>query len=186
MLFAISLYWVHWGLWGIAGLVLLYLALTFAVVVHEMGHFILRHFWHVPTTTVRIGQGPMLCHWGKIEWRTIPCSGANVPYTFCATNITRWKKITIYCAGPLANTIIGLGLVWMVLAIASILPVDSLAIGMVALVQAIGVANLIPTRHGTQVSDGLFIVALWHRLEFLPPDHPCESPEFMSKVPNIQ
>lgn len=160
-----------WWLAIFSGMVVFYGSLWLSLAVHESGHFALRRLWHVPPHTIRIGQGRLVARWGRVEWRILPSSGANIPYAFCSPDLSRSQKILIYLAGSSAN-----GLAGALLLLVAITTSAWLRWGLdgEVIIQLIGLANLIPSRQGSRVSDGLFVLALWHRLEFLGPDRPCD------------
>ena len=157
----------------IIGLGVAYLAAVLALTVHELGHFLARKMLRAPTSAVDIGTGPVLCRWGRVCWYLWPLQGQNWPKTFCLPGLSRRRKVAVYLSGSGANVVSVAVLLttycWTNLRVTSLWFV--LWLFAIAF-QTLQIANLIPARRGATVTDGLFLIALWHRLDFLPPDHP--------------
>ncbi len=154
-----------------------YLAAALALTVHELGHFLARKVLRAPTSAVDIGTGLVLCRWGQVRWRLLPLQGQNWPKAFCLTGTSRRQKMAVYLSGAGAN-VIGVAVLLTTYCWAN-LPVTSLWFlpwFLTITFQAFQIANLIPARHRATVTDGLFLIALWHGMDFLPPGHPCGDP----------
>lgn len=161
----------------IMGVCVAYLAAVLALTVHELGHFLVRKVLRTPTSAVDIGTGPVLCRWGQVRWRLLPLQGQNWPKAFCLTGTSRCQKMAVYLSGAGAN-VIGVAVLLTAYCRTDV-QVTSLWFlpwFLTITFQAFQIANLIPARHRATVTDGLFIIALWHRMDFLPPDHPCGDP----------
>lgn len=154
-----------------------YLAAVLALTVHELGHFLARKVLRAPTSAVDIGTGPVLYRWGQVRWRLLPLQGQNWPKAFCLTGTSRRQKMAVYLSGSGAN-VIGVAVLLTAYCRAGV-QVTSLWFlpwFLAIAFQTLQIANLIPARRGATVTYGLFIIALWHRMDFLPPDHPCSDP----------
>ncbi|MCL6547703.1 MAG: site-2 protease family protein [Alicyclobacillus sp.] len=81
-----------------------WLQLYVRVIIHELGHYVLRRAFGVPTDRVVFGSGRKLFQIGRFEFWTSPFGGYNLPYTYCF-DIPVKQKIWVYRAGMLANFI---------------------------------------------------------------------------------
>ncbi|WP_206830138.1 site-2 protease family protein [Alicyclobacillus fructus] len=72
------------------------------IMIHELGHYVMRRVFGVPTERVIFGSGKRFLRVGRFEFRPLPLGGYNLPYTYCS-DVSVKKKIWVYRAGMLAN-----------------------------------------------------------------------------------
>ncbi len=145
-----------------------YVGLWMQLIVHELGHRLMRGLCHLPTTRIVLGDGPCAAHWGAWMFRAWPIRGQNEPPSYCLS-ASRWQKTWVLMAGAGLNGLVALALVGWMMRNGQL----SLTLMWVAGFQLLGLLQLIPTRGpGGRASDGLFLIALWSGMRFCPP-HPC-------------
>ncbi len=102
-------------------LLLAILALLLMVTVHETGHYIVARLCGLEVEEFGIGFGPILYRRGHFHLRLIPF-GAYVAIPELESpdrtgGVSPWKKIATLIAGPLANVLFALVLLWLLFSI---------------------------------------------------------------------
>lgn len=74
------------------------------ILIHELGHYVFRRMFGVPTRRMVIGTGPLVFRIKGFEVRWIPASGEVTPEIYCF-DIPVKRKIWVYRGGVLANAV---------------------------------------------------------------------------------
>ncbi|AEJ44359.1 hypothetical protein TC41_2460 [Alicyclobacillus acidocaldarius subsp. acidocaldarius Tc-4-1] len=72
------------------------------ILIHELGHYVFRKIFVVPTKRMVIGTGPLMFRIKSFEVRWIPTSGSVGPGVYCMDIPVR-HKLWVYRGGILAN-----------------------------------------------------------------------------------
>lgn len=83
--------------------------LALALVAHELGHYIVTRLCGIPVEGFSIGFGPVILHkrMAGTDWKVklMPLGGANEIEEEALMELTAWKRISIFAAGPGVNLI---------------------------------------------------------------------------------
>jgi regulator of sigma E protease len=97
--------------------VIFLLSLVLIIVFHELGHFMVARIFHVAIARFSIGFGPALCSWTSKKHLTqyslcpillggyVKFAENKFPNHRVYEHLSRWKKIFILLAGPIANLV---------------------------------------------------------------------------------
>mgnify|MGYP000172835604 FL=1 len=84
--------------------------LALALVVHELGHYVMARLCGVPVEGFSIGFGPIIWHKrvAGTDWKIklMPLGGANEIEEEALMALPPWKRIGIFAAGPGVNLIL--------------------------------------------------------------------------------
>lgn len=92
---------------------LIYIALlALALIMHELGHYMVAKLFGVPVEGFSIGFGPVVLH-KKIagtNWKVklLPLGGANEIEEEALMDLPAWKRISVFAAGPGVNLILAI------------------------------------------------------------------------------